>query len=96
MDWVDDSEMSEKRRNMIHSILDGWSEPPVTIPGHENEGPVAPTKTGDEEEDLLSMLDDDEEEDVDLFGNTASAAGKAAVVDAATARRNLSSFDFSL
>ena len=96
LDWVDESEMSAQRQDMIHSILDSWSEPPVTVPGFENEEPVAATKTGDEEEDFMSMLNDDEEEDADLFGGTASAAGKAAVVDPATARRNLSSFDFSL
>ena len=55
-----------------------------------------PTKTGDEEDDFMSQLNDDEEEDTDLFGGTATSAGKAAVVDSATARRNLSSFDFSL
>lgn len=96
LDWVDDSEMSAQRQDMIHAILDPWTEPPVTIPGFEDEGPVAGAKTGDEEDDLLSMLNDDEEEDVDLFGGTATAAGKAAVVDPATARKNLSSFDFSL
>ena len=96
LEWVDDSEMSQERQDMIHSILDGWSEPPVTIPGFEDDEPVAPTKTGEEEEDLLSMLNDDEEEDVDLFGASATSAGKAAVVDPATARRNLGSFDFSL
>lgn len=96
LEWVDDSEMSEKRQDMIHAILDPWTEPPVTIPGFENDGPVAGTTTGEEEEDFMNMLNDDEEEDTDLFGQTASAAGKAAVVDPATARRNLSSFDFSL
>ena len=96
LEWVDDSEMSEKRQDMIHAILDPWTEPPVTGPGFENDGPVAGTTTGDEEEDFMNMLNDDEEEDTDLFGQTASAAGKAAVVDPATARKNLSSFDFSL
>ena len=96
LDWVDDSEMSAQRRDMIHAILDGWAEPAVTIPGFENDSPVAPTKTGDEDEDILNMLNDDEEEDVDLFGGSATAAGKAAVVDPATARRNLGAFDFSL
>ena len=96
LEWVDDSEMSTKRQDMIHAILDPWTEPPVTVPGFENDGPVAGTTTGDEEEDFMNMLNDDEEEDADLFGGTASAAGKAAVVDPATARRNLSSFDFSL
>lgn len=96
LEWVDDSEMSPQRQDMIHAILDPWTEPPVTVPGFENEGPVAGTSTGDEEEDFMNMLNDDEEEDTDLFGQTASAAGKAAVVDPATARRNLSSFDFSL
>lgn len=96
LDWVDESEMSPQRQDMIHAILDPWSEPPVNVPGFESEAPVAATKTGDEEEDFMSMLNDDEEEDADLFGGTASAAGKAAVVDPATARRNLSSFDFSL
>lgn len=96
LEWVDDSEMSTKRQDMIHAILDSWTEPPVTVPGFENDGPVAGTTTGEEEEDFMNMLNDDEEEDTDLFGQTASAAGKAAVVDPATARRNLSSFDFSL
>lgn len=96
LDWVDDSEMSAQRRDMIHAILDGWAEPAVTIPGFENDTPIAPTKTGDEDEDILNMLNDDEEEDVDLFGGSATAAGKAAVVDPATARRNLGAFDFSL
>lgn len=96
LEWVDDSEMSPQRQDMIHAILDPWTEPPVSVPGFESEGPVAGTSTGDEEDDFMNMLNDDEEEDTDLFGQTASAAGKAAVVDPATARKNLSSFDFSL
>jgi hypothetical protein len=96
LEWVDDSEMSEERQDMIHSILDSWTEPDVTVPGFESEGPVAGTKTGDEDDDLMKMLNDDDEEDVGLFNGTATSAGKAAVVDAATARRNISSFDFSL
>ena len=96
LEWVDDSEMSEARQDMIHAILDSWQEPDITIPGFENEGPVVGTKTGDEDDDLLKMLDDDDEEDAGLFNGTASAAGKAAVVDAATARRNIGALDFSL
>ena len=95
LDWVDDSEMSVKRQDMIHSILDHWQEPAITIPGFENEAP-AKAAVSTETDDILSLLDDDEEVDTELFPNSSSAAGKAAVVDAATARRNLSSFDFSL
>lgn len=103
LDWVDESEMLPKNISMIHDILDGWFEPPVTLPDSVDVDDTAATdnknnKDADsaDEDDFFKALAGDDEDDTDLFGSTTSAAGKAAIVNPQDALQRIKSFDFIL
>jgi hypothetical protein len=107
LNWVDKySKFLDKDREMIHDILDSWSELDVAVPSGNNTasassdaGDTAQTNdTGSADEgDFDSIFGEGgEESDEDLFGSTASEAGKAARVSAADALSRIQSFDFSL
>ena len=102
--WVDKySKFLEKDRNMIHDILDSYTEPVIVAPGanadngdsgnNETETPNAGTSDGDFDSVFGT---DGEESDSDLFGDTTSDAGKAAKVSASEAINRIKNFDFSL
>lgn len=101
--WVDSkSKFLDKDKDMIHDILDAWTEPEVTVPGAN--GAAATTKP--EEASTTSASDSDdfdsvfgtggEESDTDLFGTQASPAAAGAKVSAADALDRIKNFDFSL
>jgi hypothetical protein len=107
--WVDeDSGFLQKNKEMIHEILDPWVEPDVQVPNGATTNSAAatndPNSTTSASKQTTGTLDDFEskfgaggdELDTDLFGSTASNAGKAAKVNAADALRRIQSFDFSL
>lgn len=105
--WVDnESDFLPKNIQMIHEILDSWIEPEVTAPSNGNtsiEDDTAATTAinvtaNDDSDDFDSLLDgtEGEETDTDLFGSTASAAGKAAKVSAVDALNRIKTFDFTL
>lgn len=98
LDWVDnESNLRAANIDMIHDILDNWNPPAVQLPGEETDpAAAAPAPQPAANTQAANDVDEDDELDVDLFGGPASAASKAARVDATTVRRNLSSFDFSL
>jgi hypothetical protein len=107
LNWVDKySKFLDKDKEMIHSILDNWVEPEVTLPGS---GATAPEQaadtsaegtgdaTGADSDDFDSVFGTEGEEvDDGLFTSTASNAGKAARVSAADALNRIKAFDFSL
>lgn len=109
LDWVDHSSgFLQKNIDMIHDILDTWTEPDVTVPTDgastddtaDNVTPVnqPTTQTQSADDDDFDSLfgADGEETDTDLFGSTVSAAGQAAKVSAAEATSRIKSFDFSI
>lgn len=104
--WVDnESDFLPKNITTIHEILDSWIEPEVTAPtngkAHVEDETAAAASTNstssDDSDDFDSLLDGTEEDeiDTDLFGSTASAAGKAAKVSAADAQNRIKTFDFT-
>ncbi len=104
--WVDNSsDFLQKNIDMIHDILDSWTEPDVTAPGATGNA-AAETSTPETSASKASTADetdfdsvfgsDGEESDSDLFGSTASTAGNAAKVSAADALNRIKGFDFSL
>ena len=107
LNWVDKySKFLDKDRDMIHDILDTWSELDVAVPTGNNAA-SASSETGSTEQVAATDSTDEgdfdsifgeggEESDEDLFGSTASEAGKAARVSAADALSRIQSFDFSL
>ena len=109
LNWVDKySKFLEKDKQMIHEILDQWNEPEVRVPtddeedmvatsnGATNNNSTAATTTTDNNDFDSVFGDAGDETDDDLFGNTASAAGKAAKVSAADALNRIKNFDFTL
>ena len=106
LNWVDKySKFLQKDKDMIHEILDSWTEPDVTAPGENTPaaGASEPAVTDNtrkattDETDFDSVFGNSgEETDSDLFGSTASAAGHAAKVSAADALARIKGFDFSL
>lgn len=106
LNWVDKySKFLDKDKQMIHDILDTWVEPEVTAPtagGNTASTPMeVPAVTGtaaatDETDFDKAFGSGGEETDSELFGNSTSAAGKAARVSAADALARIKGFDFSL
>lgn len=105
LNWVDKrSKFLDKDKEMIHDILDSWSEPTVNAPGDDTPAQTDSTTANSttanssaDEEDFDSIFGTDgDESDTDLFGMTASNAGQAAKVSAADALNRIKSFDFSL
>ena len=105
LNWIDKySKFLDKDKEMIHEILDSYTELDVALPnGTEaaTETPAAAnTKASSsdvESTDFDSVFGDaGEETDSDLFGTTASAAGSAAKVSASDALNRIKSFDFTL
>jgi hypothetical protein len=106
LNWVDKySKFLEKDKTMIHDILDSYVEIDIAVPGNakaakEQEQTAAPAKKGtanSDSDDFDSVFGSGgDESDTDLFGSSASAAGKAAKVSAADALNRIKSFDFSL
>ncbi len=103
LNWIDKySKFLDKDKEMIHSILDSWVEPEVSVPGANatQATPAAETNdvaTGADSDDFNSVFGTEGEEvDSDLFNSTASNAGKAARVSAADALNRIKAFDFSL
>lgn len=102
--WVDKySKFLEKDRNMIHDILDSYTEPVIVAPGaNADNGDSGNSETetsnaGTSDGDFDSVFGaDGEESDSDLFGDTTSDAGKAAKVSASEAINRIKNFDFSL
>ncbi len=105
--WTDKlSSFLDKDKEMIHSILDNWVEPEVTLPGSgattpEQAADTSAEGTGDatgaDSDDFDSVFGTEGEEvDDGLFTSTASNAGKAARVSAADALNRIKAFDFSL
>lgn len=106
LNWVDKySKFLDKDREMIHNILDSWVEPEVTVPDANGTTTAAQTtaktsntaNAAEDSDDFDSVFGDEGEEvDNDLFGNTASNAGRAARVSAADAISRIKAFDFTL
>ena len=105
LNWVDKySKFLDKDKEMIHSILDLWIEPDVTVGNNSGASQSAPASNetqnnaSPESDDFDSVFGDSGDElDADLFGGTtASANGNAANVSAADAVNRIKSFDFSL
>lgn len=105
LNWVDKySKFLDKDKEMIHSILDSWVEPEVAAPNaNGTTAAQTPAKTNntanaaEDSDDFDSVFGDEGEEvDNDLFGNTASNAGRAARVSAADAISRIKAFDFTL
>lgn len=103
LNWVDKySKFLDKDKEMIHSILDSWVEPEVTVPGagaantQTAETPAAEPANSDSDDFDSVFGTEGEETDDDLFNSTASKAGKAARVSAADALNRIKAFDFSL
>ena len=105
LNWVDKySKFLDKDKEMIHSILDLWIEPDVTVGNNSGASQSAPASNetanvaSPESDDFDSVFGDSGDElDADLFGGTtASANGNAAKVSAADAVNRIKSFDFSL
>jgi hypothetical protein len=108
LNWVDNfSKFLDKDKQMIHDILDSWTEPDVEVPTEGGAGLNTETETetttaagstsATDADDFDSIFGSEgEESDVDLFGNTASKAGQAAKVSAADALNRIKGFDFSL
>lgn len=109
LNWVDNfSKFLDKDKQMIHDILDSWTEPDVQVPtdGGAVSSAEAEVETaaatnnapGADDDSFDSLLDgtEGEETDTDLFGNTASNAGQAAKVNAADALNRIKGFDFTL
>lgn len=107
LNWVDNySKFLDKNKEMIHNILDSWVEPEVVVPGANGAPATQATEAPAEDADNQTPADSDdfdsvfgtegEEIDSDLFGSTASNAGKAARVSAADALNRIKAFDFSL
>jgi hypothetical protein len=104
LNWVDKySKFLDKDKEMIHSILDLWIEPDVTLGNGSGTSQSAAAssetqKTSSDSDDFDSVFGDDGDElDSDLFGGTtASTTGNAAKVSAADAVNRIKSFDFSL
>ena len=105
--WVDKySKFLDKDKEMIHSILDSWVEPEVTMPGEGATNAQAAEAPAEETNSNSTNIDSDdfdsvfgaegEEVDDGLFTSTASNAGKAARVSAADALNRIKAFDFSL
>ena len=107
LNWVDKySKFLDKDKVMIHNILDSWVEPEVVVPGANGAPATQSAEAPAEDADNQTPADSDnfdsvfgtegEEIDSDLFGSTASNAGKAARVSAADALNRIKAFDFSL
>ena len=105
LNWVDKySKFLDKDREMIHEILDPWTEPEVTLPSEGGETTTSAASntnttqaTSTDEDDFDSVFGaEGEESDSDLFGATATAAGSAAKVSAADALNRIKGFDFTL
>lgn len=107
LNWVDKySKFLDKDKEMIHSILDNWVEPEVTVPGANSTDVTQTAEAPAENNSATSSAESDdfdsvfgaegEEVDDDLFSSTASNAGKAARVSAADALNRIKAFDFSL
>lgn len=105
--WVDKySKFLDKDKEMIHSILDNWVEPEVTVPSAAATNSVQTAETAASDTTNTAAADSDdfdsvfgadgEESDDGLFTSTASNAGKAARVSAADALNRIKAFDFSL
>ena len=102
--WVDRmSKFLDKDKEMIHEILDSWTEPDVTVPGAEGQAAqsttsaTANTNSSAESDDFDSVFGaEGDETDTDLFGSSASTAGNAAKVSSADALNRIKSFDFTL
>ena len=107
LNWVDKySKFLDKDKEMIHNILDNWTEPEVTLPGADATNSTQAAKASAAEMNTSANVDSDdfdsvfgtegEESDDSLFTSTASNAGKAARVSAADALDRIKAFDFSL
>ena len=106
LNWVDKhSGFLDKDKQMIHEILDQWDEPDVKAPtdgedavsANDATNNTSATVTTSDSDDFDSVFGDaGEETDDDLFGNTASTAGKAAKVSSADALNRIKNFDFTL
>ena len=107
LNWVDKfSKFLDKDKAMIHEILDSWTEPDVQVPIAGNTAADADTSkvqtnttnnSSEDSDDFDSVFGSDgEEADIDLFGSSASATGKAAKVSAADALNRIKGFDFTL
>lgn len=106
LNWVDKySKFLDKDKEMIHNILDSYTELDIAVPGNAAEAEkqnnaAAPAKQANNTEDSDDFEavfgSDGEESDTDLFGSTASNAGTAARVSAADALARIKGFDFSL
>ena len=106
LNWVDKySKFLDKDKNMIHEILDSWTEPEVTLPSGTETSSNSDSSTSKPQPETKDETDFDsvfgtevDEVDTELFGGTttASEAGKAAKVSAAEAINRIKNFDFSL
>ena len=106
LNWVDKySKFLDKDREMIHNILDSYTELDIAVPGSAAEAEkqnnastsAQSTNNNSDSDDFDAVFGSDgEESDDDLFGNTASNAGNAAKVSAADALARIKAFDFSL
>ena len=104
LNWVDKySKFLEKDKEMIHSILDSWTEPEVLVTG-ENEVPEAQTTSKNDSNSSTNIDSDDfdavfgtggDESDTDLFGTSATASANTKV-SANDVINRIKSFDFTL
>lgn len=103
LNWVDKySKFLDKDKEMIHSILDQWVEPDVTLNGNNNTATNTTSNTtasnnNVDEDDFDSVFGTNgEESDTDLFGSSNNAAQNAVKISAATVRNNIKNLDFTL
>lgn len=103
LNWVDKySKFLDKDKEMIHSILDQWVEPDVTLNGNNNTATnttsnTAASNNNVDEDDFDSVFGTNgEESDTDLFGSSNNAAQNAVKISAATVRNNIKNLDFTL
>lgn len=102
LNWVDKySNFLEKDKEMLHKILDSWTEPTVTVPGDQSKATVAgaPAQTNTDNtdpEDFASVFGNEgEETDTDLFGSEQTSQNTASQVTAAEAKSRIANFDFN-
>lgn len=107
LNWIDKySNFLQKNKDVIHEILDYWTEPDVTLPTGVAEPEVTKqannttdntTKTDTLDGDFDSIFGDGgEETDTDLFGVQSNAKTASAKIDASEVMKRIKDFDFTL
>ena len=105
LNWIDRySNFLQKNKDVIHEILDSWTEPDIMLPTGVEEPeinkPAASSSTADNSDldgDFNSVFGDGgEETDTDLFGVQSNAKTASAKIDASEVIKRIKDFDFTL